>query len=73
MGLAYPIGTYTAKTVENLLNYTDIRYARTIKETEKFNFLIDSFKQDRIDPFDEADKKVILDFFISCENFGDVI
>lgn len=37
VGLAYPIGTYTAKTVENLLNYTDIRYARTIKETEKFN------------------------------------
>lgn len=27
------------------------------KETEKFNFLIDSFKQDRIDPYDEAEKK----------------
>ena len=27
------------------------------KETEKFNFLIDSFKQDRIDPYKEAEEK----------------
>ena len=27
------------------------------KETEKFNFLVDSFKQDRIDPFNEAEEK----------------
>ena len=27
------------------------------KETEKFNFLIDSFKQDRIDPYHEAEQK----------------
>ena len=28
-----------------------------LKETEKFNFLIDSFKQDRIDPYDTANEK----------------
>ncbi len=35
-GLAWPGGTYNADTIETILSTTSIRYARTVRTTEKF-------------------------------------
>lgn len=37
IGIAYPVGTYTEKTIDNLLKCTNIKFARTINETNGFS------------------------------------